>query len=167
MPFGDMLQALASKKIDAAWFNEPLVSQAKAQGIAGVLVPGGALLPGAELSVLYYSPQFAAEQPQAATGFMVAYLKGVRDYWDAFHENKGRAETIQLLTQVTALKDPKVWDSFPPPYTDLNGRVNLDDLQSQAAAYDKFGSLQGGVPDVSKFVDTKFADAAVQQIGKR
>ncbi|HLQ32652.1 MAG TPA: ABC transporter substrate-binding protein [Chloroflexota bacterium] len=163
----DALSALANGKVDAAGATEPLVTQAVEQGIGKVLVAGGEVIPGAELSVLQYSPQFATEQPEAATRFMVAFLRGARDYYDAFHLKKNRDETIKLLTQYLSVKDPHVWDVSGPEYVDLNGQINVEDLENQAKFYAQQGTLKGQMPNIRSFVDTKFAEAAVKQLGRR
>ena len=52
-------------------------------------------------------------------------------------------------------------------YGELNGQLDLADLQKQAEMAQQQSLLQGGIPDISKVVDTRFTEAAVQQIGKR
>jgi len=166
LAFPDILTALANKKIDAGTLTEPLATSAVQKDIARVLTPAGAVIPGSELSILQFSPQFAADQ-SAATRFMIGYLQGVRDHYDAFFQNKGKEELISLLVQTLAEKDPKVWETSKPTFTDLNGKINVDDLKAQGAYYKQTGNIQGDVPDITKFVDSKFADEAVKQIGAR
>jgi NitT/TauT family transport system substrate-binding protein len=163
--FADVMAAFSAKAIDAGFQIEPLVTQAEATNIARVLVPAGAVAPGTELSVVYYSPAFA-KRTEAATKFMIAYLQGIRDYHDAFFLNKNRAATIALLVEHLPLKDPKIWEKSRQ-FTDLNGRVNVADLKDQAAVYKKLGMISGAVPDIDKYVDTAFAAAAVKAIGAR
>jgi NitT/TauT family transport system substrate-binding protein len=167
MSFPDMLGALANQNLDAGLLTEPQVTQATEQGIARVLYPGGRVIPNAVVSVLQYSPQFAADQPDVATRFMVAFLQGVRDYHDAFHLKQNRDAAIDQLTQVLPLKDRHIWETAAPGHTDLNGRVNVADLRDQAAFYAQQGTLTGTVPDVERFVDSQFAEAAVRQLGPR
>jgi NitT/TauT family transport system substrate-binding protein len=167
MPFPDILSALGTGKLDAGTLTEPLVTQAVHQNIAKVLHPAGEVIPGAHLSVLQYSPDFASSQAQAATRFMVGYLQGVRDYYDAFFQKKDRDAVIKLLTQSLSVKDPQVWETAQPESIDLNGKVNLDDLKAQAQFYSQQGTLQGGVPDVARYVDARFAEAAVKELGPR
>src|SRR5712692_9292112 len=152
MPFPDILSALGNAKLGGGTMTEPLVTQASHQGFAEVLYPAGAVIPGAILSVLQYSPQFAAEQPDAATRFMVGYLRGVRDYYDAFHLKQNRDAAINLLVQHLSVKDPVVWETYSPSFTDLNGKVDVDDLKDSAAFYAQNGMLNGPSPDVTQFV---------------
>jgi NitT/TauT family transport system substrate-binding protein len=159
LAFPDSIVALSTRNVDAAYLIEPLVTQAERQGIGRVLATGGTIYPGAELSVVYFSPGFA-RRIDAATKFMVAYLRGQRDYYDAFFLNKGRAEAIALLTEHTAINDPKSWETVRQ-FADLDGRVNLADLKSQAAYYKQQG-LISAVPDLDKIVDPQFVEAAVK-----
>lgn len=161
----EIVAAMTNKSVDAGIVTEPLVTDAIAKGIASILYTSGALRPGTYLSVLQYSPQFAQDQPAVATKFMVAYLRGVRDYYDAFHLKKDRQAAIDVLAKYLSLKDPKVWETAGPLYIDLNGRLDAQQLQSQADFFAK--QLQGPVPRVSQFIDPQFAEAAVRSLGAR
>lgn len=165
LTFANSLSAMASKSLDAAFMVEPLVTMAEQKKIARVLIDGGSIYPGAELSVFYYSPQFAANK-DAATKFMVAFLRGARDYYDAFFLGKGKDEAIKLLVQSLPVKDPALWQTSRQN-TDVNGRVNVDDLKYQAAFYQQMGYVTGGVPDIDSHVDPEFAQAAVKILGPR
>lgn len=163
--FPDSLAAFASKTIDVTFLVEPLVTQADRQNLARVLVPGGAIAPGAELSIWIFSPEFAKDK-DAATKFMVAFLKGARDYYDAFFLGKDKDAAIAILTQYLPVKDPKLWETSRQ-YTDLNGRVNVADLKRQAAFHKEHGNVTGPVPDVDKFLSPEFAEEAVKRLGAR
>lgn len=165
LTFADSLSALANKSLDAAFMVEPLVTVAQARKIARVMVAGSAVDPGAELSVVYYSPQFARNKGEAVK-FMVAFLRGVRDYYDAFFLGKGKKEAIDLLAKYLPLKDKRMWETSRQ-HTDLNGKINVADLKAQAAFYKKLGLVTGPIPDVDKYVDASFAAAAVKQLGTR
>jgi NitT/TauT family transport system substrate-binding protein len=162
--FADSMAALASKSIDAAFMVEPLVTMAERQNTAKILLRAGEIDPGAQLSVVLYSPNFA-QQREVATKYMVAYLHGVRDYYEAFFLKKDRDATITLLTQTLPVKDPAIWANAMPQYTDLNGRIDVADLKRQAALYKEQGNITGAVPDLDKFVDPSFAEAAVKILG--
>jgi NitT/TauT family transport system substrate-binding protein len=168
LQFPDIFSALSNGQMAAGTLTQPLVAQAEEKGIARVFYPAGAVILGSELSILQYSPQFAADQ-DAATRFMVGYLQGARDHYQAFHTNdrQARAAAIDLLVEHTALKDKTVWDKSSPSNIDLNGNINVDDLINQANFYKQQGTLTGAVPDVRQYVDQRFAEAAVRQLGKR
>jgi NitT/TauT family transport system substrate-binding protein len=166
LAFADSLAAMSGKKVDAAFMVEPLITQADTKNIARVLVRAGAVDPGAELALLMYSAAFAANK-DAATRFMVGYLKGARDYYDAFYMNTDRDAVIQLLTQYLPVKDPRLWQAATPGHTDLNGRINVADLKRQAAFFQQQGTLTGALPDLDRYVTAEFAEAATKIIGQR
>ncbi|HVR88329.1 MAG TPA: ABC transporter substrate-binding protein [Candidatus Limnocylindria bacterium] len=166
LPLGDILGALASGAVDAGMLVEPLVGAAVGQKIAFVLYPGGQLIDGTHVAVIVYSPQFAA-QTEVATRFMIGYLLGVRDFDDAFFQNKGKTEAIDLLVQYLALKDKNVWANARQPKGDLNGKVNVPDLKAQADFFASLKLIEGAVPDVTKYVDTRFTEGALKIIGSR
>ena len=165
LTFADSLSAMGTKSLDAAFMVEPLVTQAERQKIARVLVDGGSVYPGAELSVFYFSPAFAGKK-DAATKFMVAFLQGARDYYDAFFLGKGKADAIELLTRYLPVKDPTLWETSRQN-TDMNGRINVGDLKYQAAYYKAQGFITGPIPDIDKQVDPEFSAAAVKILGPR
>lgn len=165
LAFPDGLAALASKKLDAALLIEPTVTQAESQGIAKVLAKAGEVDPGAQVATLFYSPAFAA-QTDVATKFMVGYLQGVRDFYDAFHLKKNQEAAIAILTKAMPF-DPKVWHNTRWSSTDLNGKINPASIKAQGAFYKEEGLINGPVPDIEKYIDMRFADAAVKIIGPR
>ena len=162
----DSLAAMSNKVIDASFVIEPLVTAALRQNIARILVKGGAVEPGAQLAVLVFSPEFA-RQSDAATQFLMAYLRGARDYHDAFVAGKERDAAIAILTRTLPVRDPDIWKVAMPQQIDLNGRVNVADIKRQAAAYKELGDITGPVPDVDRYVDHRFAEEAVKVIGVR
>ena len=166
IPFPDGIAAMASKKLDAAMLIEPMVSQAAAQGVAKLFITMGAVDPGAQVAIVLYSPDFAANK-DVATRFMIGYLQGVRDYHDAFVLKKNQDDAINILVQTLPLKDPKIWKSFRPSNIDLNGDFNVGSVKRQAAFYKQEGLIDGPVPDVDKYVDKSFAEAAIKVIGDR
>lgn len=166
LPFPEAIAAMSSKTVDGAFMIEPLTTQADRQNVARRLIPAGAVDPGAELSIVLYSAQFAADK-DAATRYMIGFLGGVRMYYDAFFLKKSRDEAIAILTQWSPLKEPKLWAEAIPQNTDLNGRINVDNLRQQAVFFKEQGTLTGNVPDFGKFVDMTFADAALKLLGAR
>jgi NitT/TauT family transport system substrate-binding protein len=166
LPFPEAIAAMSSKSLDGSFMIEPLTTQADRQNVARKLVPAGAVDPGAELSIVLYSAQFAKDRDMA-NRYMVGFLGGVRMYYDAFFLKKGRDEAIAILTQWSPLKEAKLWAEAVPQNTDLNGRINVENLGQQAVFFKAQGTLTGDVPDFGKFVDMSFADAAVKVLGAR
>ena len=148
LSFPDMNTALANHALDAAWQLEPLIALADQQGIARKLVGGDELYPNQEIGTLYYSPEFA-KRVDAARRFMVAYVRGLRDYNDAFGKNVGRAAVVQILAKYTTVKDPSLYDKMIPAGLDPNGRINLQGMRDNLAVWTRLGCVTGEVADVS------------------
>jgi NitT/TauT family transport system substrate-binding protein len=166
MGFADGLAAMANKRVDAALMIEPLIWSAAQRNIGRVFVSSGTVDPGAQVAVVMYSSEFAKNR-DAATRYMVAYLKGVRDYYDAFIGKKNTDAAVDILVENLSLKDRKVWVGAEPHHTDLNGKVNVAHIKAQAAFYKKTGSVSGPVPDIDKYVDMSFVEEAVKRLGAR
>ena len=61
----------------------------------------------------------------------------------------------------------ELWATARPNIADLNGDVIVASLKSQAQFYKKDGEITGPIPDIDKYVDRQFAEAAVKIIGRR
>src|SRR5262249_43969933 len=152
--------ALANKAIDAAWQIEPLSTLAKERGIAAKFAPGDELYPNQQIAVLFYSPDFA-KRTDAAQRFMIGYVKGLRDYNDAFVKNLGRAEVEQILAKYTTVKDLALYARIPPAGLDPDGRMNLQSVRDDLAFFARQGCVTGEIADVSQVADESFVDNAV------
>ncbi len=168
MPFPDMLTALGNKAVDAAWSVEPFVAVAGSRGIAKAVVWSGEVYPNALGAVMVISPLFAAEQPEAARRYFIAYLRGVRDYYRAFVSNEdpaGREEFYRVLMKHTAVKDPALYPLMGWPAVDPNGGLDervLDEMQDYLL---RRGTVREKL-DVSHVVDHSYADYAVERLGR-
>ncbi|HEY7060415.1 MAG TPA: ABC transporter substrate-binding protein [Chloroflexota bacterium] len=164
MSFPDMNAALANGALDATWQVEPLATLAEANNIARRLAGGDEIYPNQQLAALYYSPDFAA-RTEAAQRFMIAYVRSLRDYNDAFVRNVGRAEVAQILAQHTTVKDLSLYDRIVPAGLDPDGRLNLQGIRDDVALFGRLGCIQGEVPDVSRVVDESFVNYALVVLG--
>jgi NitT/TauT family transport system substrate-binding protein len=164
LPIPEANAALGNRSVDAALITEPLVTQGIAAGISRQLHRSGELYPGLQTGFILYSADLARNQSEAARRFMVAYLRGVRDYSDAFTKNKGRDGVVGALMRQTAMKDPNVYAQMTPTYINPNGRLDPTTL---IAAQDWFASREL-IPrkiDVLSIVDPQFVDFALNLLG--
>jgi ABC-type nitrate/sulfonate/bicarbonate transport system substrate-binding protein len=163
LPSGDVPPALANGAIDLSIVFEPQVTIAVERGFAVRWRGADELLPGAQSVVISYGPQFA-DRTEIARRWMVAYLKGVREYTDAYRGGPNRAAVIQLLTQTTPIRDPALWDRSVWTAIDPNGHVNAASILDTQAWFRRHNLLQADV-DLRPFIDTSFTDWAVGQLG--
>jgi len=164
MSFPDMNAALANGALDATWQVEPLATLAEDRGIARRLAGGDEIYPNQQLAALYYSPDFAARTDQARR-FMVAYVRSLRDYNDAFVKNVGRAEVAQILAKYTTVTDLALYDRLVPAGLDPDGRLNVPGIRDDVGLFVRLGCIQGEPPDVGQVVDESFVNYALGVLG--
>lgn len=162
----DSLPALANRAIDAAMLIEPFVTAAGARGV-GVRWKGvNEFSPGAQNGEVAYAPAFVENQPEAARRFMVAYLRGLRAYQDAFDTGVDKEAIIDILIQHSPVKDRTVYYTMVPAGFERNGRINVDFLRAEQEIYAREGLLTDPV-DVATLVDHQYVDDAVARLGRQ
>jgi NitT/TauT family transport system substrate-binding protein len=164
LTFPDMIAAFANQGIDVAVQAEPAAARAVSRGVAVKWREMADIRPGIQFTVVLYAPQFA-QDTEAARRWMVAYLRGVRDYNDAFKKNRGRAEIVEILTRQTSVKDPGLYEEMGFAYIDPNGRVEETGLTEQLQWYREQG-LVTEAADLKQVLDLGFADFALQRLGR-
>lgn len=166
LSFSDMLNAFANEAIDAGVMVEPFVTVGEQRGVFQCWKPTGDMEPNFQIAVLLYGPVFAEQRAEAARRFMVAYLRGVRDYYRAFFgDGQGRAEVLELISRITAIRDLSLLERISPAWMDPNGSVNTASLRFVQHWYLERGDLTSEV-DVDQIVDPSFADYALSRIGR-
>ena len=88
LSFADIATAFVNHAIDAATYNEPFATQLEQQGVIKKIAYTDDVEPYGIITGLMFGEPFANDTA-AARNFMVAYLRGVRRYWDAYD---GRAD---------------------------------------------------------------------------
>ncbi len=167
LSYPDAVVALSNKAIDAAWLIEPAQTTAIDKGVASLWAPGsvaqytGGVAPGASM---VYSAKFASNV-DLARKFMVAYLRGVRDYIDAFAKGKNTDQVIAIMMKDTSLKDRAMYDKMRMTYTDPNGNVDVTSAQMVVDYMKKMGYYKGNL-NAKDLIDPQFAEYAVQKLGQ-
>jgi ABC-type nitrate/sulfonate/bicarbonate transport system substrate-binding protein len=164
LSFPDMNVALTNRAVDVAFQIEPLMTLAIERGIGRKLAGGEEVYPYQQVAALYYSPAFAS-RTDAAQRFMVAYVRALRDYNDAFGKGIGRAEVVQILAKHTTVKDVPLYDKLVPAGLDPDGRLNVQGIRDDLALFERLGCITGEVADVSQVVEEAFVNYAVSVLG--
>ena len=161
-----MLVAFANDAIDAGAVIEPILTAAvdaawRPPGSPGPPVPPtvGPTRPG----LLLFSDQFAS-QTDLARRFMVAYLRGVRDYNDAFVKGEGRDDVVRVLTEATTVKDPALYEHMNMAGLNPDGRVGRRSMQTELSYFHERGYYSGSLT-LDDVIDPSFAEYAAQQLG--
>nr|WP_260858042.1 ABC transporter substrate-binding protein [Bacillus sp. FJAT-22090] len=162
--FGSMLGAIENGSIDAALQIEPLIAQGIENGFHVRFGDATDYAPESQIALVLGSPKFMNDEQDVSLRFMAAYLKGVRDYNDAFIKGEGKEEVIDIMTKHTSLKDAALWEKVFVTGLDPDGKMFLDDIVKQYDAYKANGAISGDI-DFDKAVDTSITEKAVEILG--
>jgi NitT/TauT family transport system substrate-binding protein len=166
MGFPDMVTALSTKGIDGGIVIEPFKSRVVSEGTGVPFKTNLDIFDGKnqEIAVIVYGDEFAKNK-EVAQHWMNAYVRGLRDYNDAFGpKKKGYDEAVKTLVENTTVKDPKVYDQMTPAGLDPDGKLDVTSMQNDLNYYMESGQVQSQV-DLGKLIDTSFQEAAVKALG--
>ena len=165
MPPTEFAAAMINGKIDAAFAIQPSITALLTQDIATHLMYDWEATPDNQSLALLYSPQFAASD--LAEPFMVAYLKGIRVYDDAFqkHQPEAREKAFNAVVKYGPVKDRSVYENYTSFFLiDPDGKLRMNTLEDQQNFFLSTG-VQSTRIDFAKIVDTHFADEAAAKLG--
>lgn len=164
--FGNMLAAIGNGSIDAALQIEPLVTKGIAENIHERFGDATDYAPEAQIAMVLSSPKFLVDREEVALRFMVAYLKGVRDYNDAFVKGTGdKDEMIDIMTKYTTLKEKEVWKEVNVTGLNPNGEMFIEDIKNQFEVYKANGAIKGDL-NFHDSIDTTITERAVEILGE-
>ncbi|HLH26304.1 MAG TPA: ABC transporter substrate-binding protein [Chloroflexota bacterium] len=162
---GDLNVALANRSLDAAIQVEPGLTLGVANGLYSIIARSDELYPDLQSGFVLYSASFVGSGNDAARRWMVGYLRGVRDYVDAFDRNRGRDDVIAILARTTGVKDVSLYDKMVSASMDPNGRLNVPALVDAQDWFAAHGYIPQKV-DVPALIDYQFVDYAVGVLGE-
>lgn len=166
MPFADAASALGNKAISAGYSCEPFIATGIQQGFSVKWVPNSQYFSGkVETSVVVFGSALLKDQ-DLARRWMIAYLKGNRDYNKAFTTKDGRQDMVDIIMKYTTVKDPKLFDLMEMPYQDPNGQIDRKSMDAQYEWYAGTG-LYTGKTTLDQLIDLSYLDFAIQKLGKQ
>jgi NitT/TauT family transport system substrate-binding protein len=163
MPFPQINAAFAGKTIDAGWQLEPLVAAAVSQNFAVRFKGLDEITPNRQNGMFVYSEKFAANQ-EAARAWMVAYVRGLRDYNDAVLKGRDREFVIQTLMKYTTVKDRAPYDRIVLPGLHPDGELNVESIREAYQEFKAAGDIKGEV-NLDAVIDRSFVRHAVEVLG--
>ena len=106
------------------------------------------------------------QRKDAGQKFMVAYIKGIRDYLDAIDNGKDYDTIIGYLTKDSTLKDPALYKQIRLPGFDPNGQMQIDSVKSIMDWIVQHGDVKTQ-PNLDQIYDASYVNYALTQDGKR
>jgi NitT/TauT family transport system substrate-binding protein len=166
LSFPQMGTAFANKAIDAALVIPPFTYEFLDQHLAVEFAETDKLVQPnpMTIAVIMVNTDWAKEHRDALQGYVNAYLRGVRDYCNAYHHGSVRQDMIDSIVRHAAERNPKLLNDYPWVARSPNLRVNVAsmlDMQDWFVA-NKFSTAK--LP-VEKLLDMSYADAAIKKLG--
>jgi NitT/TauT family transport system substrate-binding protein len=162
LAYPDMNAAFATGVIDAGYQVEPYLALGEEMGVLRRWRSLGEITPDLYTTLWLYGPSFAEQE--AAYRFMVANLRGVRDFNDAFVHGRNKAAVVDILAEHTPVKDKRLYDKMGFNAMDPDGRVMPDRIAADIQYYLSKGFVQQPV-DATKLIDTRYVDYAIARLG--
>jgi NitT/TauT family transport system substrate-binding protein len=162
LAYPDMNAGFATGVIDAGYQVEPYLSLGEDLGVLRRWRSLGEITPDLYTTVWLYGPAFA--ETEAAYRFMVANLRAVRDFNDAFVYGRNKATVVDILAEHTPVKDKRLYDKMGFNAMDPDGQVMPASIAADVQYYLSKGFIQQSV-DVEKLIDSRFVEYAVGRLG--
>ena len=162
LAFPQMGTAFANKAIDAALVIPPFTYEFLDQHLAVEFADVDKLVKPnpMTIAVIMVNTDWAKEHRDALQGYVDAYLRGVRDYCNAYHHGSIRQGMIDSIVGHAAERNPKLLNEYPWVARSPNLRVNVASMLDMQDWYvaNKFSTAK--LP-AERLLDMSYADAAV------
>jgi NitT/TauT family transport system substrate-binding protein len=163
----DIGVSLANGALDVGLQPEPLLTLGLDRGTFGLWKGQGDVVPGQQFTVIMYAGDFAAQHTEAAERYATAYVRGLRDYYNAFVVRRDDADAdalAEFIAGYARLPGADLVKRMYPVRFDPDGRVNAESIASDYQYYRDSGQTTAAV-DLAKLVDQRFVDYAVARLG--
>lgn len=157
IPTPSELQALGDGSLDMVAASEPWITRMQDAGYGEPWLAWQDLYPDFQFSVVIYS-QKLLEDRDLGTRFMVAYLKGVRQY------NLGATDAnVKLIADFSGLEPDLIKSSCWPTFRQ-DGHINLESIQKYQAWAESKGQIDTPA-SAEQLWDPSFIEAAGANLG--
>jgi NitT/TauT family transport system substrate-binding protein len=166
IPFGQYAVAFTNKAIDAALAISPWSEQLPKLGLAVPFADSDALIrpTPVSISVALINTDWAKASPELPRDFVLAYLRGARDYCQAYHGGSTRRQIIDLLVRSRTETRPELLDEYIWPSSDPFGRVSVESMLDMQAWFARNKFIGAQMP-AERLVDARYAEHAAQKLG--
>jgi NitT/TauT family transport system substrate-binding protein len=164
IPYRDMPDLMANRQVDGAVFVEPFYTLSAQRAPLVMWQNLSDYYDGQQTAAYVFGEQFHQGRPDVARRWMVANLRGVRDYNDWQRRGQPADEIADILARATGLSVDVVqqvqWEHMNP-----DGYLNVPGIEADQRQLLEWGAIERLVP-MDHVVDHQFVDYALAQLGK-
>ncbi len=164
LPYRDMPDLLASRAVDGAVLVEPFFTLAAQRAPLVRWQDVSDYYDGQQTAAYVFGEQFIRERHDVARRWMVANLRGVRDYNDWKRRGQPADDTAEILARASGMAVDLVtqvsWEHMNP-----DGYLNLQTIEADQQQLLEWGAIPQLVP-MDRVVDHQFVDYALAQLGR-
>jgi NitT/TauT family transport system substrate-binding protein len=166
IPFTQYSVAFANKAIDAAIVIPPFTAQLLDGGHAVAFKDPDDLVKPHPLTIAVsmINTDWAKANQQLVRNYYVAYLRGIRDYCQAYHGGSVRQAMIDLSIRTGTETRPELLHKYPWPARSPNGRINVASMLDMQAWFVKNKMSNREFP-AERVVDTSYVEEALRKLG--
>jgi len=166
LPFIQMGVAFANHAVDAAILIPPFVWQLEEQKLGVPFADVDQIVEPrpVTIAVVMVNTDWAGKNGDLVRNYFTAWLRGARDYCQAYHGGATRDAVINAL--VLSGTEPRVelLQKYPWPARSPDGRVNVASMLDIQSWYVKNKLVNVQFP-AERLVDTSYMDFAVRKLG--
>jgi NitT/TauT family transport system substrate-binding protein len=166
IPFTQYALAFNNKAIDAAITIPPFTAQLLSGGHAVNFVSPDDLVKPHPLTIAVsmVNTDFAKSHQEMMRNYYVAYLRGIRDYCQAYHGGSIRQAMIDLSIKTGTETRAELLHKYPWPARSPNGQINTASLLDMNAWFVKNKMSNKEFP-ADRIVDKSYIDYALAKLG--
>jgi NitT/TauT family transport system substrate-binding protein len=166
IPFTQMGLAFRNQAIDAAIVIPPFVWQLEEQGLA---VPFGNVDELVQpqpmtIAVIMANTDWIKANPDLVSRYMTAWLRGTRDYCNAYHGGANRQEVIDELVSSKTEPRRELLEKYPWPARSPNGKINTASMLDINAWY-VTNKMSAQKFPADRVINPTFIDEANKKLG--
>lgn len=166
LPFTQMGLAFKNGAIDAGILIPPFVWQLEEQGLAVPFASVDELVQPQPMTiaVIMANTDWVKANPDLVQAYMTAWLKGVREYCQAYHGGPNRQEVLEEL--VTSKTEPRreLLEKYPWPARSPDGKINIASMLDINKWYVK-NKMSGQEFPAERVVSASFIEKALATVG--
>jgi NitT/TauT family transport system substrate-binding protein len=166
LPFTQMGIAFKNKAIDAGLLIPPFVWQLEEQGLAVPFASVDALVQPQPMTiaVIMANSDWVKANPELVQRYMTAWLRGAREYCQAYHGGPNRQEVIDELVNSKTEPRRQLLEKYPWPARSPNGKINVASMLDINAWY-VTNKMSAQKFPAERVVDGSFIDEASKKLG--